>query len=171
MKVIHLFLPCFRIVFLAILTFGAVIHFHWKAALISALSVDNPTLPFRNAEELIPSPYQITLLKDSSYQVLFESARVDPLMTIWKSKFLDKETSLKQTKEEMMPLVLSGDYVMYEAESTLQTYPEYKDCLITDLGFALEKMNFGFAVSKNSQYRDLFNFMMKKMIETGTLAR
>ena len=90
------------------------VHFHWKASLISFLSVDTPAIPFKSTAEIIPSPYQITLLKDSSYQSFFEKSDTEPLKSVWKTKFLKKEKSLLATTEEMVPLVLTGDYAMYD---------------------------------------------------------
>ena len=147
------------------------IHWHWKAGLISTLSVDVPSIPFRSTREIIPSPYQITLLKDSSYQTMFEEAESEPLKTVWRSKFQNKEKSLLTTPEEMVPLVLTGEFAMYETFAAFHTLQAFKDCLITDVGFHVVKMDFAFALPKNSPYKDLFNFMFRKMIETGTLQR
>ena len=155
--------------FIAILTWGAMIHFHWKAALISFLSVNNPKIPFRSTHEIIQSPYQITLLKDSSYQMLFE--KTPSLKTVWDTKFLYKEMSLQSSSDKMLSLVLNDDYAMYEAFATLQTFKEYKECLVMDIGFSVETMNFAFALPKDSPFKNLLNNMFRKMIETGTMHR
>ena len=167
----YTFLLFLRIMFIAILIWGSMIHWHWKAALISFLAVDNPTIPFKSTGELIHSPYQITLLKDSSYQTLFEKTDTEPLKTVWKTKFLHKEKSLLTTSEEMVSLVLTGNYAMYEASTTLQTFQAFQDCLITDVGFHVERLDFAFALQKKSPYKKLLNYMLRRMIETGTLHR
>ena len=147
------------------------IHWHWKAGLISTLSVDVPSIPFKSTREIIRSPYQITLTKETSYHAMFEEAESEPLKSVWRTKFLDKKKSLLTTAEEMVSLVLKDDYAMYESFASFQTLQAYKDCLITDVGFHVVKIDAAFAVPKNSPYRNLFNFMFRKMIETGTLKR
>ena len=147
------------------------IHWHWKAGLISTLSVEIPSIPFSSAGEIIKSRYQITLVKDSSYQAMFEESESEPLKTIWRTKFQDKEKSLLTTPEDMIPLVMTGDYAMYETFAAFQTLQASKDCLITDVGFHMVKMDFAFSFSRGSPYRDLINYRLRKMIETGTLQR
>ena len=46
---------CYRIVFLFVLLFGSLFHWHFKTALISNLSVEVPKVPFQNMYELIIS--------------------------------------------------------------------------------------------------------------------
>ena len=71
----------------------------------------------------------------------------------------------------MVPLIQSGEYAMFEVLSSTQTLQEYKDCKITDAGFYVNKMSFAFTLQKNSQYTELFNHGMRKMVEHGTLQR
>ena len=147
------------------------INFYWKASIISNLSVNLPNIPFRSINDLIKSPYQITLIKDSSYQELFEKSEDPVFKAAWETKFYDKSHSLKENLEEMVPLILNGQFAMFEGLSSVQTLKEYKDCKITDCGFYVSKMDFAFTLQKNSQYTELFNAGMKKMGETGMLKR
>ena len=147
------------------------INFYWKASIISNLSVNLPSIPFRSTTDFLNTPYQITLIKDSSYQEFFEKSKLEPFRTAWRTKFEDKSKSLKGSLEEMIPLILSGEYAMFEVLSSTQTLQEYKDCKITDSGFYVNKMSFAFTLQKNSQYTQLFNHAMRKMVEHGTLQR
>ena len=160
-----------RIIFITVLILGGMINFYWKASIISNLSVSLPNIPFRSMNELIKSPYQITLIKDSSYQELFEKSDNPVFQAAWRTKFVDKSQSLKESLEEMVPLVVDGHYAMFEGVSSIHTLQEYQDCKITDSGLYVSKMDFAFTLQKNSQYTQLFNDGMKKMVETGTLKR
>ena len=70
-----------------VLVFGSLLHWHWKAALISNLSIEVPKVPFKNMDELISSSYQITLLKDSSWEAEFKNAIDGPFKDAWETKF------------------------------------------------------------------------------------
>ena len=56
-----------RIAFIFVLIFGGLSHWHWKASIISHLSVINRENPFMTLEELLSSSYQVTTVGDSSY--------------------------------------------------------------------------------------------------------
>ena len=81
--------------FISILAGGSLIHWHWKASIISHLSVEIPNIPFQNGEELMQSPYQITLVKDTASINTFETATLDTLRNLWEKKFDVKQKSLK----------------------------------------------------------------------------
>ena len=147
------------------------VNFYWKASIISNLSVNLPAIPFRSTSAFLNTPYQVTLIKDSSYQEFFEKSETDPFKTAWETKFQDKDKSLKGSLEEMIPLIQTGKYAMFDTYSVLLTLQEYKDCKITDSGFYVNTMSFAFTLQKNSQYTELFNTGMKKMLEHGTLQR
>ena len=156
-----------RIIFISILLFGSLIHWHWKASIISDLSVDIPSIPFRSAEELVDSSYQITMEKDTALHQAFESAKSDLFKQIWDTKFRDKEKSLKNTVEEMMNVVKSGQYALLYPE--VQTLEQYKDCSLTDPGFVFFNFDNAFAFPKDSPFKDVFNHALLKMIESGEL--
>ena len=115
-----------RIVFLIILVSGCLLHWHWKASLISYLSVEIPKVPFENMEELIGSSYQITTMKDSSWQTEFQCALDGPFKTAWETKFENKELSLQSDPKEMIKLTMSGAYAMYYYLYGIITMKEYK---------------------------------------------
>ena len=100
---------------------------------------------------------------------MFEEAESEPLKTVWRSKFQNKEKSLLTTPEEMVPLVLTGEFAMYETFAAFHTLQAFKDCLITDVGFHVVKMDFAFALPKNSLYKNRMQHMLRKMIETEAL--
>ena len=135
------------------------------------MSIHIPLVPFTSLEGILSTPYQITLLKDSSYENMFKTASKEPLKTIWNTKFIDKEKSLLKTPEEMIPLILTGDYAMYETYGAFQNFEETKDCRITDVGFHVIRNDFAFPIPKSSPYGEVLNFVMRKMIETGILKR
>ena len=83
--------------FLATLLGGCLVHWHWKASLISHLSVVIPHNPFSSLEELLLSSYQITILGSSSYQIDFEGAESGLFRDLWLTKF-----SLKFRRERII---------------------------------------------------------------------
>ena len=50
---------CVRIAFITILFCGCLISWHWKARLISNLSIEKHELPFNSIEELLKSNYKV----------------------------------------------------------------------------------------------------------------
>ena len=124
-----------------------------------------------NIWEILDTSYQITLIKDSSYQALFEDAKDEPLRSIWKTKFLDRKKSLLSSSDEMVSLVMTGEYVMYDTFAAFQSMDARKDCLIADVGFHVVKMDFAFPIAKTSPYTKLLNYMLRKMVEYGILKR
>ena len=154
-----------------VLVFGSLLHWHWKAALISNLSIEVPKVPFQNMDELISSSYQITLRKDSSWEAAFKNAIDGPFKDAWETKFVDKDLSLQSGFSEMMSLVMTGEYAMYNYLSSVRTLEEFKDCKITDAGFSLKKIYVAFAVQKNSPYREPLNRALTKMLENGEAER
>ena len=161
----------FRIIFISTILCGFLVHCHWKASFIGHISIFIPKRQLSSTKEILNTPYQITLLKDSSYQALFEEATDEPLRSIWRTKFLNKKKSLLSSPEEMLPLVMSGKYAMYDTYSAIQSLQATKDCLIVDAGFHVVNLDFAFPLPKNSPYKGLFDFMLRKMFESGILRR
>ena len=161
----------FRIIFISTILCGFLVHCHWKASFIGHISIFVPKRQLSSTKEILNTPYQITLLKDSSYQALFEEATDEPLRSIWRTKFLNKKKSLLSSPEEMLPLVMSGKYAMYDTFAGFQGLEARRDCLIADVGFHVVKMDFAFPVMKTSPYKGILNHMVRKMVESGILKR
>ena len=62
-------------------------------------------------------------------------------------------------------------YAMCVPKEHVYYLEEYKDCLITDTGCTLLSSDIAFAFLKDSQFRDLFNYAMSKMMENGELEK
>ena len=122
-------------------------------------------------DELISSSYQITLMKDSSWEAEFSTAIDGPFKAAWETKFLNKDLSLQSEVSGMMSLVMSGQYAMYSYLPSIQTQEEFIECKITDVGFSLENIHLAFAVQKNSPYLGPLNRALKKMLENGEIER
>ena len=94
-----------------------------------------------------------------------------PFRDAWETKFVDKDLSLQSGISEMMSLVMTGEYAMYNYLSSIRTLEDYKDCKITDVGFSLKKIYLAFAVQKNSPYREPLIRALTKMLENGEVER
>ena len=160
-----------RIIFISVLYCGSLIHWHWKASIISHLSVVVPNIPFHDLGELQTSPYQVTLLKNSAYQEVFEEAQTGQFKAIWETKFKNKEKSLKSEHSEMVSVISRGEYAMYEGYSVVKALDGWNDCSITDANFVVNYLDNAFAFPKNSPFKDLFDQTLQKMIESGELQR
>ena len=135
------------------------------------MAVEVPDIPFNNLESLIDSEYQITLLKDSSMQHVFESAKSGPYRKAWKTKFMEKDLSLQIETKSMLDLVLAGKVALYEGLNSAMAFREYQECLVKDVGFTLNEVNLAFALSKDSPFKEAFNRALMKMIENGQLKK
>ena len=161
----------FRIIFISVLYCGSLVHWHWKASIISHLSVVVPSIPFNSLGELLTSPYQVTLLKNSAYQEVFEGTKSGIFREVWETKFKDREKSLKGTTDEMISVISKHDYALYEGYSTMDTIAGWHDCSISDVKFIVNYQDYAFAFPKGSPYRDLFDLTLQKMVESGELKR
>ena len=92
----------YRIIFIFILYFGSLIHWHWKASIISHLSVVVPEIPFRNSAELLESEYQLTVHKDTAVHFALKNSSTGILKDVWDRKFLNKDLSLKDSIDEII---------------------------------------------------------------------
>ena len=160
-----------RIAFIFVVVFGALNHWHWKASIISHLSVIENKVPFRNLEELVRSSYQVTTLGDSFFQAVWEKGNSSIYQKVWKTKFKEKPKSLKDTEKEVILQALSGPYAIYLFHTTLTNLPEYRNCLLEGTNLLVDKVDLAFALQRNSPYLDLFNHAMQRIIESGELER
>ena len=156
-------------VFLTIQVFGCLTHWHWKASLISHLSVVLPFKPFSSLEELLSSPYDITLSADSAYQMDFELSKSGIFKELWLSKFSNKEKSLTNNKKQRTNLAINSIFTYYINDISAKNLKEYGDCKLKIMDFSAKKILIGFPFPKNSQYKALFNSKLQKMFESGEL--
>ena len=151
---------------------GSLVHWHWKASIISHLSVVVPSIPFNSLGELLNSPYQVTTLANSAYQDIFEGAQDGVFKNIWDTKFQNKDKSLKATPEEQIAVIrANADYAMYDGYSTLENTDDWKNCAVTDTKFIVNSADNAFAFPKDSPFKDLFDLALQKMVESGELER
>ena len=163
----------YRIVFITVLVFGCLNHWHWKASIISHLSIILPETPFDSLQGLIDSPYQITTLGDTYLSKVWFEADDDSslLKAIANTKFLDKDASLKKTEQEAIAQTMTDLYALFFFNGVGINLQEYKDCKLDDVGFPVSKINLAFAFPKTSPYRDIFNHGLQKMMESGEIDR
>ena len=139
-----------RVVFFCVAIFGCLIHWHWKAMLISKLSISVPEIPFSSLEELIASPYQITTEKNSYYQALWKEMDDDLVKLAEKTKFKDESKSFKATPKEAVKQALEDDYAMFLYRITATNLKEFKDCKIIDTKVELRNADISFMFPKES---------------------
>ena len=161
-----------RIVFITVLVCGCLNHWHWKASIISHLSIVVPSATFKSLEEFLESSYQITTLKDSYFSKFWSESEEGGLMkTISEKKFMNEEASLKTTEQEAITQTMTGKYAFFGMESGTKHHIEYKQCKIKDVGFRVSKSDSALAFPKTSPYRDVFNYAIRKMTESGEIRR
>ena len=161
-----------RIIFIFVLSCGSLIHWHWKASIISHLSVSLPSIPFRSGAELVESPYQVCIEKDTSVHSLLESAASGIFKEIWDTKFENKDKSLSDKNiDERLSLINNEKFALLEDINVVQALLGYKDCSISDTGYILLYYDIAFPFQKNSAFKDLFNHALIKMKESGELHR
>ena len=157
--------------FITIISCGCLIHWHWKASLISHLSVVIPSLPFTNADEFLRSPFQLTLVEGTALASALETASTGNLKSIWDTKVKDKKKSLKPDLSAAMDLLSREQYALFEGQPLVESQSEYSDCTIVDTGFVLMSFDLAFPVAKKSPYKELFNQAMLKSKENGAIFR
>ena len=161
----------YRIIFLTVLVVGCLTHWHWKASLISLLSVVLPFSPFSSLEELLHSPYDVTCLGNSAPQIDFEEAKSGIFRELWLNKFSDKNKSLAKSTKESSQLALSSQYSQYLDFNTARSLDEYKDCKLKIMKFQGRKIQIAYAFPRKSPYLEIFNRKLQQMDESGELMK
>ena len=157
--------------FLTILVCGCLVHWHWKASLISHLSIVLPFTPFSSLGQLLSSKYQITTKANGSNQLDFDQAKSGVYQELWLQKFKDKSKSLTSI-EEQKRLILDGDYyTMYVDYNNALAFEEYQNCTFSVMNFKANTNLIAFAFPKKSPFLDLFNWKLQKMSENGELQK
>ena len=106
------------------------------------------------------------MAKDTAIHQAFKSASSGNLKDLCGTKFRTEEKSFKKTIEENIGTVENGQYEVLGGYSEVQALKEYKDCSIRDTRFVLFNFNDAFALPKGSSFKQLFNHILMKMIET-----
>ena len=126
-----------RIVFITILVCGCLVFWHWKAGIISNLSVQKYIPPFNSLASLLTTNYKVSVLKGSSYQNLFDDMDShNPLFfQIWQQKMSShQEDSLVANKDHGVSQLLSDPgFTHFDNYFAIKTYPEYINCKIMDI--------------------------------------
>ena len=150
---------------------GWLVHWHWKASLISHLSVVLPFTPFTSLEELLFSSYYITVLEKSVYQIDFDEAKFGIYKQLWESKFLNKNKSFSKSTAESIKVALDYEYATYMDYKSARNIKEYEDFKLKIMDFSGTKASIGFPFSKKSPYLELFNAKLQQMFESGEIQK
>ena len=130
-----------------------------------------PFKPFSSLEELLSSPYDITLLGNSAVQEHFEDAKPGIFQSLWLNKFSDRTKSLTKFPKDSTKLALNFKYAQYTDYQVAINLKEYEDCKIQIMDVQGKKALTSFAFPRNSPYIELFNSKIQKMIENGELEK
>ena len=126
-----------RIAFITILVSGCLLYWHWKAGIISNLSVQKFNPPFMDLPGLLLTSYKVSVLKGTSYQNLFDDPQgKSPLFNqVWKEKMEpNKDLSLLSNKQEGVDqMIRNPDVTHFDTIQAMKTFPEFKTCQIMDI--------------------------------------
>jgi len=161
-----------RIAFITILVCGCLVFWHWKAGLISNLSVVRYNPPFTSLDGVSTSDFKITLKKGTSRVDEFKLGKSSLKQDIWKSKLLPYKENFYNDKQDGINLILDdSSYVMYDNIDAIKLFPEYRRCDVMDIQNIISIDRFAFPFPKRGQFNDLINYGLKKMIESGELKK
>ena len=149
---------------------GCLTHWHWKASLISHLSVVLPFNPFSSLDELLTSDYQITTWKNTAYQSDFEEAKSGIYRELWVNKFENKNKSLTTT-DEAISNTLNGLYTFYISYFSARSLPQFKECKLNIMKIKGISNLIAFPFPKDSPFLGVFNTRLQKMSESGEIQR
>ena len=169
--IVHNTFLVFRVLFISILLGGGLIHWFWKASLISHLSVVTPFVPFSSLEGLLSSSYQITTLGNSVCQDHFENAKSGIFKDLWESKFKDKSRSLSEYDVNSGRIAAASTFAHYIDVTSATYIDEYKKCKLQILEFTGRNSLIAFAFPKNSSLLQIFNMKILEMFENGEINR
>ena len=131
-----------RVAFITTLVCGCLVFWHWKAGIISNLSVQKYVPPFTSLASLLTTNYKVSVLKGSSYQNLFDSEEThDPLLySIWQQRMSpNQDTSLVESKDQgVAQLISDSTFTHFDNYYAIITYPEYRSCKIMDIPWDLD---------------------------------
>ena len=149
---------------------GCLTHWHWKASLISHLSVVLPFNPFSSLGELLTSDYQITTWQNTAYQSDFEQAKSGIYQELWVRKFKNKNKSLTTT-EEAISNTLNGLYTFYMDYNSARSLPQFKECKLNIMKIKGISNLISLPFPKGSPFLEVFNTKLQKLFESGEIQR
>ena len=123
-----------RVVFYTILLCGCIVFWHWKAGIISNLSIQKYAPPFDDLSSFLATDYMASLLKGSSYQNIFDDdENKDSLWyQVWQKKMVaNQERSLVKNKQEGVNQLLNDPKMAYfDNLVSVKSFHEYSSCEI-----------------------------------------
>ena len=150
-----------RIAFITILVCGCLLYWHWKAGIISNLSVQKFIPPFLDLPGLLLTTFKVSTLKGSSYQNLFDDpAAKNPLFyQVWERKMRPfQESSLVATKQDGVDQLLNDPtFTHFDTTTALKSFPEYRKCEIMSIPRDIYSARY---VSFSSRIRRLNSFLL-----------
>ena len=107
---------------------------HWKAGIISNLSVQKYVPPFDSLATLLATDYKASLQRGSSYQNLFDDNKTENSLwyQVWKEK-MAAETLVENKKEGLLQLLKDPKLTYFDNLVSMKTFPEYASCEIRDI--------------------------------------
>eukprot|EP00095_Tigriopus_kingsejongensis_P000205 maker-scaffold41_size498431-snap-gene-3.27 protein:Tk00205 transcript:maker-scaffold41_size498431-snap-gene-3.27-mRNA-1 annotation:"hypothetical protein L798_01404" len=165
-----------RLIFISILLGGCFVHFHWKAALVSALTVELVNYPFQSLEGLLASDYKLTFYPNGFSMNNFKQAEAGLFRDIWEKNVnqeFDYTPFTSDTYSETYLSVLTdlNEHVLFDDVLTIRYFQAYQDCRVIQIPQTYLRMPMGFGFQKNSPYLEIFNHEIAKMKENGVFAR
>ena len=103
---------------------------------------------------------------------VFETADSGPFKDVWEEKILAYMESIPDDAAGLLSYVVSHpDTTLFIPEVTAIASAEYRSCEIMPLPGDYLKSYVTFGVQKDSPYRDILNYFLSRLIESGNVAK
>jgi len=164
-----------KILYFTVCLFGALNYMAWDASLTSTLTVQRFQHPINSLEDLIyHRDYQLMVYKGTSSESYFsdtsESERDSVVRQLWKETLENNKDAMVYTNEEQETAVLKDKKnVMFADDLSAKMWANYP-CKITVGKTRYNKHSLAYPFKKNSTFIRLFDTVLNKMKETGTLS-
>ncbi|XP_022252075.1 glutamate receptor U1-like, partial [Limulus polyphemus] len=166
-----------RILLMAWLLVVLVVMNLYKGTLIAFLTIPK-TYKFADSLEELASQNMIkwTFLKNTAYEALFSKNSDSEVMRKIGKPFDENPDEFVSTSREGVERVLTGKYAFIKEKSYLEASIEEDFQLSGQCRFSLAREEFypvgyGLALQSNSPFLELFNLLMRRMIQAGLLVK
>lgn len=165
-----------RIIFITLMFTGCLISYHWKAALISVMTVEDIKYPFEDLKGLIDSPYEVVFGSGGFARNMFAHSKDPIFSTIWKDK-LDRTNDFSQyiganLSEHYMKIL---EHFPLKAMITdtlmVRKFDEFLSCQVIQIPYTFMHLPLAFGYTKGSPWRILFDHELRKMFQNGIYHR
>ncbi|XP_059098288.1 uncharacterized protein LOC131892430 [Tigriopus californicus] len=159
-----------RVIFFLITISGLMIQWHWKAGIISMLTVNDIIYPFEDLAGVLNSDYKLLIYPSGNLLTYFERSNDSVIRGLWERDIEQEYEHWPETYENngLIHLAMQDDIAFFEYfEGPVTISKAYQRCELISTQKTLLPALFTFILQKNSSFHGIFNHYLNMLKEKG----